>query len=118
MVIDTQRGHLGGWIIVDQEVSPCYQAGKRLLVLAEVQDTSTLVGIQIQKEPTLLRVYHPLRKGSSLAGTISTGFFHFDDVCAEVGHQFGGIRRRDHMPQFEHLHAFESLHVSPSFSVV
>ncbi len=28
----------------------------------------------------------------SLAGSIPTRFFHFDDICAEVCHQFGGIR--------------------------
>src|SRR5262249_24274245 len=82
------------------------------LVPAEVERTSALVSIQIQKEPALLRINNPPRKWPSLAGAITAGFFHFDHVGANISHQLRRISRRHHVPEFQHLYAFQSLHVT------
>src|ERR1043166_3579469 len=70
IVVNAQGGHLGRRIVMDQEIGPGYQAGKQSLVLAEVERTAALVGVQVEKESASLRINVSLREWPSLAGMV------------------------------------------------
>ncbi len=96
---------------MDEEISPGNEAGKGFLFLAQVQGDPALVRIEIEKKPALLRIDDPTWKGATLACPIARGFFDFDHVGTEIGHELGRVRRRHQVPQLKHFHPFESLHV-------
>ena len=69
-------------------------------VLTDITGNAALIGIQIQKETTLFRVGLPLRKRAAGARQVTTRFFDFDHLGAQVCQQLCGIRRRYHIAEF------------------
>src|SRR5262249_16514930 len=76
--------------------------------LSEIESNATLVGIEVEKQPAFLGMGDTARKWSPLACCIATsGCFHLDDVRAQVGHEFGCIRRRHQAATLDDSHPFQ-----------
>src|SRR5687767_5263601 len=61
-------------------------------------------------------MWRPAGKWTTLTRQISVRFFNFNDLSSQVGHEFGRIRSRHQVAQFEYAYPFESPHISSPFS--
>src|SRR5215208_4677033 len=110
-VINTECCHLRRRIVMNENISPCDEMSQRLLLLWQIKSDTALVGIQIEKEATFLCINLPTRKWTSLTRPIAARLFHFDHVCAKIGHEFGRIRCGHHVAEFKNFYSFQPLHV-------
>src|SRR5262245_10684719 len=89
---------------------------ERCFVLGEITSTATLVGIQGEEQATLFVINDSLRKGATLTGMITRGFFDFDYLSTQISHQLRGIGRRHQVAEFQYMHSFQSLHTYSSYA--
>ena len=75
------------------------------LLAAQIESYTSFVGIEIEEQPTLLPVQHTAWERAAEARGISLRLFDFDDIRAEVCHQFRGICSRHHRSELEYLYA-------------
>jgi hypothetical protein len=79
-----------------QHIRPAHKSMQIASLTAQVEGYTPFVGIEIQEQPAFFRIYHAAWERAALARRITLRFFHFDDIRAEVCHQFRGIRSRHH----------------------
>ena len=89
------------------------QGAQTFNILVDIEGHAALIGIQIQKEATLLRVGLPLRKRASGSRQVTARFLDFDHIGAKVCQQLCGIRRRHHIAEFQYANALQALHNGP-----
>src|SRR5437867_6233580 len=96
--------------IMDQQIGLSDEALKDLLPtpVLQVQRDPALVSIEVEEQPTFFWVWNSPGEGTSLAGRVSASrVFDLDHLGSHVGHEFGRIGGRDHVPALNDPKAFQ-----------